>query len=66
MTWPNWGIGTLQYGIRATSSILDPYGPRASENLSKFIVADLGLYEFGGESGGNQSQIPKFVVMVHV
>jgi hypothetical protein len=31
----------LQSGIRATGSTLDPYGPRTSVNLSKFIVADI-------------------------
>jgi hypothetical protein len=33
-------LGTVKYGIRATSSTFDPYGPRINANLGKFIVAD--------------------------
>jgi hypothetical protein len=37
----------LQSGIRATTSTLDPYGPRTNVNLSKFVIADFGLCKFG-------------------
>jgi hypothetical protein len=46
-------MGTLQYGIRAIGSTLDPYGPRTNVNLSKFVVVDFGICKFGGKSREN-------------
>jgi hypothetical protein len=49
----------LQSGIRATGSTLDPYGPRTSANLDKFIVTDFGLSELG-KMVENHSENPQF------
>jgi hypothetical protein len=59
-------MGMSKYGMRATGSTLDPYVPRTNVNLSKFVVAYFGLCKFGGKSRENQSQIPKYVVKIHV
>jgi hypothetical protein len=38
-----WGLGTLQSGIKVFVSTLDPYGPRNNANFGNFIVTDFDL-----------------------
>jgi hypothetical protein len=44
------GVGYVTEWYQSLSSTLDPYGPRTSVNLGKFIVANfLSMSEFGGK-----------------